>query len=251
MEKEPGKIRIAICDDDERFRALLMSSIKEILNKRNIDTDIEDFESGEKMMELGIKVLDFDVVFLDVDMGEEGGFVTAQKIRKLSSKIPIVFVTGILNTWNKGYEVGAFRYIIKDAKTFNKLLVECLEAFIETNYSEEPVISVNSSEGKISIPIKSIVYIESMGHMQYYHVLSKSEMIGYKVRDRLSMSKYEKILSEHGFIRIHQSFLINVDFIKKIYNYKAVLKYIDIELPISRDRYKEVKMAVSTAKGAI
>jgi hypothetical protein len=30
-----------------------------------------------------------------------------------------------------------------------------------------------------------------------------------------------------------------------------VLKYIDIELPISRDRYKEVKMAVSTAKGAI
>lgn len=42
-----------------------MSSIKKNLNKKHIDNDIIGFESGEKMMEMGIKVLDFDVFFLD------------------------------------------------------------------------------------------------------------------------------------------------------------------------------------------
>lgn len=247
--KELEIIRIAVCDDEERFRTLLMSSIKENLDKKNIKTEIVGYESGEKMMESDLRVLDFDIIFLDVDMGQEDGFETALKIRELSPDVPIIFVTGMLNTWNKGYEVGAFRYIIKDANTFDTLLCECLEAVIKTYFSEKPVLSVNCSEGKVDIPIKSIIYIESMGHMQYYHVLSKSGMIDYNVRDRLS--KYEKNLSEYGFVRIHQSFLVNTEFIKKVYNYKAELKYIGLELPVSRDKYKEVKSAVSTARGVI
>ena len=242
-------IRIAVCDDEERFRALLMSSIKEILDEKNISTEIEEFETGEKMMELGTGVLDFDVIFLDVDMGEEGGFATAQRIRKMSSEIPIVFVTGILNTWNKGYEVGAFRYIIKDPRTFGGLLKECLVSIMERFYSETPMLKLDTTGGEKDIPIKDVIYLESMGHNIVCHVLINGKYTELKVRNRIS--KCEKELSEMGFVRIHQSYLVNSGYIEQIKNYKAVIDGLLIELPISKDRYKEVKMAVVAAKGAI
>ena len=99
--KELEIIRIAVCDDEERFRTLLMSSIKENLDKKNIKTEIVGYESGEKMMESDLRVLDFDIIFLDVDMGQEDGFETALKIRELSPDVPIIFVTGMLNSDQK------------------------------------------------------------------------------------------------------------------------------------------------------
>ena len=249
MSLKPGVIRIAVCDDEEPFRRALAFSIEEYYKEKGIIVDIETFESGEELLLPGSGTVDYDVVFLDVEMGDEGGFGTARRIRKLNQEIPIVFITAILNSWNVGYEVGAFRYIIKDPRTYDDLLTECLDSLTNKFFWGTATMLLDTTVGTKQIPVKDLVYVESRAHLLVFHVISSDEIVCYSARNKLS--SIEEPLLEKGFIRIHQSYLVNSAFVDRIVNYKAVLTCCDEELPIVRWKYKEVKSVILALKGAI
>jgi len=228
---------------------MFASSIEKLYRERNLRTEIFSFENGDELLALGVEACSFDVIFLDVGMGDEGGIATARTLRKLSEEVPIVFVTAILNSWNKGYEVGAFRYIIKDPRTFEALLTECIDALNEKFFSDEPMIKIKFSDGWKDICTREMVYVESMGHVLTFHILQNGRMTEYFLRSRLN--KFEETLLEHEFIRIHQSFMVNAKFIQKVSNYRAILYGMNIDLPVSKDRYRDVKTALSAVRGAI
>ncbi len=242
-------IRIAVCDDEEPFRIMLANSIAKLYRERKIRTEISSFATGEELLALGVEACSFDVIFLDVEMGDEGGIATARMLRKLSEDVPIVFVTAIINSWNKGYEVGAFRYIIKDPRTFQALLTECVDALNEKFFSEEPIINIKFSDGWRQISAREMVYVESMGHMLSFHIMKDGQITEKVLRSRLT--KFEEILSEHDFIRIHQSYMVNAKYIQKVNNYRVILCGMNIDLPVSKDRYRYVKTTLSTVRGAI
>lgn len=60
----------------------------------------------------------------------------------------------------------------------------------------------------------------------------------------------EENLSKYGFLRIHQSFLINMKFVKSIYRYTVLLNN-GIQLGISRARYRQVEDRFASYKGKI
>ena len=56
------------------------------------------------------------------------------------------------------------------------------------------------------------------------------------------LDEFEKRISMYGFIRIHKSYLVNWIYILSISRYNATLSiYDNIQLPIPKDRYKEIK----------
>lgn len=239
-------IRIAVCDDEEQFRIILKSAIETYYRKNKHTVEISVFESGEELLRMGNRVFEFDCIFLDVVMGEIGGISTAQKIRKLSSEITIVFISAILNTWNKGYEVGAFRYIIKDPKTFRALLTECLDALTKKFFSDIPMIKIETKNGEKTVPIRNIIYLESKGHILVYHICYDG--IWSELYSRNKLNKCEKDFLEHGFVRLHQSFLVNSNYIINVKNYRVTILGNSIELPISKKRYGTVKNAIMLAR---
>uniref|UniRef100_UPI004057C0D0 response regulator n=1 Tax=Agathobacter sp. TaxID=2021311 RepID=UPI004057C0D0 len=63
------------------------------LSEKEISYEIDTFSLGKEFLELGIELVRYDIIFLDINMDEIDGIVTAQKIREYSSEVYIVFVT--------------------------------------------------------------------------------------------------------------------------------------------------------------
>lgn len=123
--------RIAICDDEKIFRADLKEILTRYMTDRGIMLEIDTFSSGKEFVELGIEMVKYKIVFLDINMDELDGIMTAKKIRENSKDMFIVFVTAFVNYTIEGYKVDAVRYILKDNKNLVASVYECMDAIHE------------------------------------------------------------------------------------------------------------------------
>ena len=140
--------RIAICDDERQFRKRIHDILIEYMNENDILYEIDEFESGKDFICLGINLSKYDIVFLDVNMDELDGLETAQKIRKVSNDVFIVFVTAFITCAPQGYSVGAIRYILKNNVNFPELIFECMDAIsLNMNYVAQKM-KFNFYEGR-------------------------------------------------------------------------------------------------------
>lgn len=107
-------LKIAICDDEKVFRDNINKYVAAYLNEKEISYEIDTFSSGKEIIDLGIEIKQYNIIFLDINMDDVDGIVTAQKIREYSSEIYIVFVTAYINYSLEGYKVDAIRYLLKN-----------------------------------------------------------------------------------------------------------------------------------------
>lgn len=101
------------------------------MTDRGIMLEIDTFSSGKEFVELGIEMVKYKIVFLDINMDELDGIMTAKKIRENSKDMFIVFVTAFVNYTIEGYKVDAVRYILKDNKNLFASVYECMDAIHE------------------------------------------------------------------------------------------------------------------------
>ena len=107
-------MRIAICDDEEQFRAGLRALITKLIG--DLDPEINSFHDGHDLLaEFDRKP--YDIVFLDIEMPEMDGITLARTLRSRSSEVLIVFLTGHVEYAIEGYEVNALRYLTKPVTT--------------------------------------------------------------------------------------------------------------------------------------
>lgn len=97
-------------------------------------------------------------------------------------------------------------------------------------------------EGKKLIKADAIIYIETSRHKNIFHVGEQTYSI-YKKLDEI-----ERELKGLDFLRIHQSFLVNMHYIDKISSYVLRLKT-GKELSVPKARYPEVKRQFMAFKG--
>ena len=240
-------LNIAICDDEKYFRQEITELLTTYLNDKGIVNSIDAFSSGEEFTHLGIEMLKYDVVFLDINMDRLNGLETAKKIREHSKDIFIVFVTAYIDYTLEGYKVDAIRYILKNNNTLKSAVEECLDAVCDKmNYSIAKEEFAFIEEKKILSP-EQILYISSNLHKLTFYVMEDSlkEYTMYMTLDDM-----ESKLSDAGFLRIHQSYLVNISHVKKIIRYSLTMDN-GVELSIPKTRFKEVQKAVAEYKGAI
>ena len=103
-------LRIAICDDEKLFRENIKKYVLKYLSEKDISSEIDMFNSGKELLGLGTDLLGYNIIFLDINMDEIDGIMTAHKIREYSMGIYIVFVTAYVNYSLEGYKVDATRY---------------------------------------------------------------------------------------------------------------------------------------------
>lgn len=98
------------------------------------------------------------------------------------------------------------------------------------------------------VPLKNVVYFESRNRVVYIVLSSGHSEYFY---GKLNGVEKELADSRRYFLRIHQSFLVNYDYIKKM-NFFNVTVYIgdrEMELKISEDRQKEVRRQLCEIAG--
>ena len=240
-------LNIAICDDEKYFRNEIENILITYLENCGIGYRIDAFKSGEDFSLLGIEMLKYDIVFLDINMDQMNGLETAEKIREQSKDVYIVFVTAYMDYTLEGYKVDAVRYILKNNNTLKSAVIESMDAIRnKMNYSVL-LKEFEFREGRRKVSPEHILYIESNLHKLTFFVMEDSinKYTMYKKLDEL-----EAELKEAGFLRIHQSYLVNCIHVKKVVRYILTMDN-GAELSIPKSRYNEVLKSVAEYKGAI
>lgn len=239
--------RVAICDDEKYFRKSIEKYVRKYLEEKEIAFEIDTFSSGSQLIELGIEIVQYSVIFLDINMDEMDGIITAQRIREYSSEIYIVFVTAYIKYSLEGYKVDAARYILKDNINLDESIYECLDTiFKKMNYVVlRKTFKFNECEK--TIPIERILYVESKLHRLEFHIM-ENELVIYTMYGTLNT--LEKEVQGMNFVRVHQSFLVNMKHIKSI-GVSSVIMDNNQEITIPRARYKDVKKEFVLYKGEI
>lgn len=238
-------IKIAVCDDEEYFREQIKEFLVEYMENMAVPFEIDVFSSGKKLADIGTKLLGYKIIFLDINMNDIDGIETAKIVRKYNQDSYLVFVTAYMDYTLEGYKVEAFRYILKKEDYFKEPLEECMNAIFEKMHYAVAKIKFKFNEGEHEIFLARLIYVESRLHKLEFHVMEEKEKI-FSLYGKLN--EIDKLLEKQSFIRIHQSFLINMKYIRRIERYKVILDN-NLEFAISRARYNFVKDSYITFRG--
>lgn len=229
-------LNIAICDDEKYISDFLKKSVLDCLAKEDLEGNVTVFDDGEPLVEMYKEdKANFDIILLDITMKKCDGMTAAKLIRAVDSKVMIVFVTSSAEYVFSGYEVRAFRYILKPELLhgFTGVFRECLSELTKSN---EMRFTFQKASETVSIPLRDILYFESDKRIVTLKC-SNEEYSFYEKLDRI-----EEQLKKHDFVRCHQSFLVNAKKITAVRINDLTLSSGNI-IPISKRRAKETNEA--------
>ena len=124
------KLKIAVCDDEKPTLTLLERKTRDLLAKDDLAAGIELFSGGGALLKRYDETEHpFDIILLDIKMDDMDGIETARRIREKDGGVYIVFITSSAEYVFRGYEVKAFRYLMKTELEygFDKVLRQAWE----------------------------------------------------------------------------------------------------------------------------
>ena len=110
-EKENFSMRILVCDDDAAFAGQLAEKIEAIV-KPQMPRSTVDCATDAALLR-ALPLAKYDLAFLDIDMGPLNGVDLAHRLHELRPDMLLIFVTNYVEYSLQGYEVQAFRYLLK------------------------------------------------------------------------------------------------------------------------------------------
>lgn len=178
-----------------------------------------------------------DVIFVDINMPDLSGM---DFVRSLIDAPLVVFTTAYSKYAVDAYKVDAVDYLLKpfSFEDFNRAVCKVMKQIEIRNIPTTEKLSSDSifvkSDYKIlKIEIMDIEYIESMSeYLKIFVTGDKKPII-----TLLSMRKIESYLPDDTFMRIHRSYIVNLNRIKEINKLRVILDK-DTYLPIG-DNYKD------------
>ncbi|MGL4229359.1 MAG: LytR/AlgR family response regulator transcription factor [Tannerellaceae bacterium] len=161
----------------------------------------------------GVKALDFvnentvDLLFVDIQMPDLNGF---QLIERLNVKPMIIFTTAYGEYALEGFKVNAIDYLLKpvDKPDFDKAVAKAYSWFsTQVNIKFNKNFLFIKSEYKIiRVNFDDIIYVQGMSEYVKIHTVNTKP-----VMSLLSLKLLESQLPSDRFMRVHKSFIVNLD----------------------------------------
>lgn len=235
-------IKVAICDDDIAITGSLESMLHGIAKKRFIPVDTDVFWKGKHLVEAVENRACYDVIFLDIEMGNEDGITVARRIRETDKNVLIIYVTSHESYMQESFSVRPFRFLVKPVETVQ--MMECFMDAYEEISSADSYFRYSYQRLNHKVLLKDIYYFESR-RRKIYIVTEKGMLEFY---EKLSEVE-ESLKSSKGiFLRIHQSFLVNYRHIEGL-AYDIVIMDDGKRIPISEDRRKQISEQYCAMEG--
>ncbi len=189
-----------------------------------------------------------DVMFVDISMPDIDG---VQLVRSLSAPPMVVFTTAYSEYAIEGFRVNAVDYLLKPIgfDDFLRAANKVHEMYVLRNlrqYGTEEVADVGENGASLfvksdyrilRVPVDSIVYIESMS--EYVRIFVEGQQK--PIISLLSMKKIEETLPADSFMRVHRSYVVNLNKIREVSKMRIVYDG-DVYVPIG-DMYKDAFFA--------
>lgn len=229
--KQRHSFYIAACDDEPQEIEKITEMIYKVCEAESIEPHLSCFNSGKDLIDTIESGKTFDLILLDVMMQQENGMELAKLLRDGSFTGHIVFISSNKEMALRGYEVSATRYLAKPVEE-ERLREAILYCFNRTKMNRAILLPVNG--GTQMLHPEEIMYIETQG--RGCHIVLKNKEC-YTV---MRISELEAELTNQGFVRCHQSFLVNMRFIRVVRTSELELMN-GIHIPVSKHRIHEVR----------
>ena len=227
------RYKIAICDDCDVDRQYILNMVTLWGEISGHIVHIDTFSSAENFLFHYAEESDYDILLLDIEMGEMDGVTMAKKLRKENDTVQIVFITGYSDYILEGYEVAALHYLMKPVKT--EKLCAVLDRAAQKLAKNEKVLNFEVAGEMIRVPIYQIRYADVFGNYVTIHASSD-------VTVKMTLSELEKQLDER-FYRAGRSCIVNLSQISRVT--KAEIKLSDgTAIPLPRGAYDGINRAI-------
>lgn len=219
-----SKISSILVDDEPKNLRILRGLLNEFCPEVSIVGEAQSADEAELL----IKELNPQLVFLDIEMPFGNAFQLLEKMMPV--QFEIIFITAFDNYMLKAFKYSALDYLLKPV-TIEELVAAIQRADFRikqknintqltnlfdnqrTEQTGDKKLLVEALDGSlIFIAFKDIVKIRAEGGYTYIHSIDGKQYFSDK-----TVKEYEDMLPEALFFRIHHSFLINRNVIKKVY----------------------------------
>lgn len=221
--------KVMICDDNQVTARDLEMLIRQMCE---VDIEIKKIILGEELLLILEDRSYFpDILFLDIKLEDGNGIEIAKKIQSQYPSIRLIFITGYFQFVQDVFQINPIYLLLKPIQK-DKL----------KDAWQKAVKSIEKSKKTVTIPIRGdlvrlngedIQYAESNGRV--LSLVTEEKIF----RTYMKMDDFVKLAPSY-FLRTHQSYIVNINF---IHNFSAngIVLNNGSEIPISKYRYKDVK----------
>lgn len=228
-------LQVAIVEDVHP-QALELKDLLAAWAKTHTPIDIFIFNQGADFLNALQRSEDFDVVFMDIELGDDDGMALSKTIRELGYDGEIIFTTNYSEHAIKGYAVSAFRYYVKPIQARD--VKECMNYVLNKIAGEAFQYKYHGETTRI--PWKNIIFIESQGHYIDVFTVQSETPIHIKMALKTVMRQ-----SPNYIRRCQRSFIVNVNHIKKRMGNKVMMLN-DRILDIAPSKSQDVRDALDS-----
>lgn len=220
-------MNILIYDDNRDDINVLVNCIENLFNLMNIFFSIRICENTEEFL---TTAQSYDIIFLDIEIGQENGISLGSKIKTFDGMPRIIITSKFKKYLIDGYKIHADRFFIKPIKQ-KEFNIEMNNIISE--YFNQHIGIIDLSISNYTIYLKDIIYIEFLGRKTFIHL---SKMI--TIETPYTLKYWVDRLTTYSFAQPHKSFLVNFRYIDDFMKTDVILKngYL---IPLSRHFKKE------------
>lgn len=240
-------LQVVIVEDEKHSRETLKNLLEEFCDNVTVIGMASSVEEAINM----ISEKNPELVFMDIELQTGTGFDVLDAIG--DKHFEVVFTTAFEQYAIKAIKFSSIDYLLKpidieelqiavnkaqvrkDANQYQKQLEVLLTNFRQPN-SENRNICLSTAEGIEFVKVQDIMYCEANGSYTNFILKNNKKLIVSK-----HLKEYENLLSEHKFMRVHNSYLINLLEVKRFVKTDGgyILMNDDAAISISQKKKEE------------
>lgn len=223
-------MNIAICDDELNIVLFVQSIVKKYIESTDKIFIYTDYTKMKKELQR------IDILFMDIRLNEKSGIkYIKDNISDFKDTI-LIYMTGYDEYIEDAFETDPI-YILRKPLTEEKVHKALSKAMEKLNSLEDYFVLKNTKE-VMKIKYRDLLFVESEGRIMNFHTSNGV------IKKYGKLKEIESILGSN-FIKIHKSYLVNINKIK-VYKPTKIILENGTELPISRTYVKECREKVLT-----
>ncbi|WP_458862593.1 LytR/AlgR family response regulator transcription factor [Acidaminobacterium chupaoyuni] len=229
-------MKIAVVDDSKTDREELKAALTPFFSTLDFEVEICEFGSAEDFLAVFEPAV-FDLCFMDIYMNALNGMEAAKIVAAKDPACFVIFLTTSADYIAEGYDVRAWRYIIKPLKpeAVAKMLTPCIEK-IELS---KRFLTLSMDRQTLRLPFSKIYYVVTANRSIEIHL--KEETLTLSARTRFSEIA-QPLLADYRFFACGKGIVINFAQTQRIEAEGALLRN-GKTAPISKRKISEVKTA--------
>lgn len=237
-------IKCIIVDDEFPARELLQEFVRKVPNLELMGV----YKSPIEAMPV-VQQGEVELMFLDIQMPDLSG---VEFIRTLTQKPLVIFTTAYMEYAIEGYQLDVVDYLLKPfsfdrfLKSVNKAAERLAKHTSPAQHARTETSVEPKEEEKGFIPIKAdhkihrvkhdnIIYIE--GLREYVTFFCKQE----KIITLESLRNLETLLPNRQFMRVHKSYIININLVKSLYGNQLIMEGTNQVIPVGKSYRDDVQ----------